>query len=87
MSALGQKQTCAVQNGMCALPSKAEIGWRHSDVRFVPIADIEMLLSLSRGQGTLAAHLPHKLTDEERGQDQRAITGHKSTPIKPAKPR
>jgi hypothetical protein len=25
MSALGQKQTCAVQNGMSALPPKADI--------------------------------------------------------------
>jgi hypothetical protein len=40
MSALGQKQTCAVQNGMSALPPKADIGRRHSDVRFVPKADL-----------------------------------------------
>ena len=28
MSALGQKQTCAVQNGISALPPKADIGQR-----------------------------------------------------------
>ena len=40
MSALGQKQTFAVQNGMSALPPKVDIrayGW---NVRFVTIADI-----------------------------------------------
>ena len=29
MSALGQKQTCAVQNAMSALPPKADIDRRH----------------------------------------------------------
>jgi hypothetical protein len=40
MSALGQKQTCAVQNGMSALPPKADICSAQAHVRFVPIADI-----------------------------------------------
>jgi hypothetical protein len=40
MSALGQKQTFAVQKGMSALPPKADIGRRHSNVCFVPKADI-----------------------------------------------
>ena len=40
MSALGQKQTCAVQNGMSALPPKADMCGANSDVRFRPIADI-----------------------------------------------
>jgi membrane glycosyltransferase len=39
MSALGQKRTFAVQNGLSALPPKADIGGATRDVRFVPIAD------------------------------------------------
>jgi hypothetical protein len=39
MSALGQKQTFAVQKGMSALPPKADIRSAKIDVRFVPIAD------------------------------------------------
>jgi len=41
MSALGQKQTCAAQNGMSALPPKADMCSALGDVRFVPKADIE----------------------------------------------
>ena len=33
MTALGQKQTCAAQKGMSALPSKADIDWRLAYVR------------------------------------------------------
>ena len=40
MSALGQKQTCAAQKVMSALPPKADMCSATSDVRFVPIADI-----------------------------------------------
>jgi hypothetical protein len=40
MSALGQKQTCAAQKAMSALPPKADMNGRHLNVRFVPIADI-----------------------------------------------
>ena len=40
MSALGQKQTFAVQKGMSALPPKADIADSERNVRFVPIADI-----------------------------------------------
>ena len=40
MSALGQKQTCAVQKGMSALTPKADMCGATRDVRFVPIADI-----------------------------------------------
>ena len=40
MSALGQKQTCAVQNGMSALPLKADMCGATRDVRFVPEADM-----------------------------------------------
>jgi hypothetical protein len=42
MSALGQKQTYAVQNGMSALPPKADMCGATSDVRFGPIADIRL---------------------------------------------
>ena len=39
MSALGQKQTCAVQKVMPALPPIADIDWRHSAlVEFVSAA-------------------------------------------------
>ena len=40
MSALGQKQTYAVQNVMSALPPKRTCAVQLGDVRFVPIADI-----------------------------------------------
>ena len=40
MSALGQKQTFAVQKGMSALPLKADIHSPKTDVRYVPKADI-----------------------------------------------
>ena len=41
MSALGQKQTFAVQNVMSALPPKADMCSALAHVRFVPIADME----------------------------------------------
>jgi hypothetical protein len=41
MSALGQKQTFAVQNGMSALPPRADMCGALADVRFVPIADMK----------------------------------------------
>ena len=40
MSALGQKQTFAVQNGMSALPPIADMCGATRDVRFVPKADM-----------------------------------------------
>jgi|GEM_PF-1032592 len=40
MSALGQKQTYAVQKAMSALPPKADIGAAQINVRFGPEADI-----------------------------------------------
>ena len=43
MSALGQKQTCAAQKVMSALPPKADMCGATRDVRFVPIADIDGL--------------------------------------------
>ena len=43
MSALGHKRTFAVQNGMSALPPKADIDRGRRNVCFVPIADIRLL--------------------------------------------
>src|SRR5262245_29812541 len=43
MSALGQKRTFAMQQGMSALPVKADICGATRDVRFRPIADIKTL--------------------------------------------
>ena len=43
MSALGQKQTCAVQKVMSALPPIADMCGAKANVRFVPIADIAAL--------------------------------------------
>ena len=40
MSALGQKQTCALHQPMSALPPKADMCSAARYVRFVPIADI-----------------------------------------------
>ena len=40
MSALGQKQTFTVQQGMSALPPIADMCGAFTDVRLVPIADI-----------------------------------------------
>jgi len=39
MSAFGQKQTFAAQNGMSALPPIADIRGAKTNVRFVPKAD------------------------------------------------
>ena len=41
MSALSQKQTYALQNGMSALPPKADVCGATEDVRYGPKADIE----------------------------------------------
>src|SRR5262249_19276872 len=41
MSALGQKQTHAVQQGMSALPPKADICSAQAHVRFTPESDIK----------------------------------------------
>jgi hypothetical protein len=42
LSALGQKQTFAAQNGMSALPPKADMCGARANVCFGPIADIPM---------------------------------------------
>ena len=49
MSALGQKRTCAVQNGMSALPPKADIGLLTRSPHRQPIADLAARLD----QGSL----------------------------------
>jgi len=41
MSALGQKQTHAMQQGMSALPPKADMCGALAHVRYGPIADIQ----------------------------------------------
>ena len=51
MSALGQKQTCAAQNGMSALPPKADMCGALAHVRFVPKADIASLIDDFVGAG------------------------------------
>ena len=48
MSALGQKQTFAVQYAMSALPPKADMCSATRHVRFVPIADIRMTAELMK---------------------------------------
>jgi hypothetical protein len=54
MSALGQKRTCALQNGMSALPPKADIRGAKRNVRYGPIAYIVHSLELSLRSRTLA---------------------------------
>ena len=48
MSALGQKQTSALQNVMSALPPKADICSAQADVRLVPKADIARFIRSTR---------------------------------------
>ena len=48
MSALGQKQTFAAQNGMSALPPKADMCSATRYVRFVPQADIPSFARLNK---------------------------------------
>jgi hypothetical protein len=49
LSALGQKPTFAVQNGMSALHLKADMCGAMRDVRFVPKADMTGLSTLELG--------------------------------------
>ena len=55
MSALGQKQTFAVQNGMSGLPPIADRCGALGDVRFVPIADIVQFSPKHRSHAGLVA--------------------------------
>jgi hypothetical protein len=43
MSALGQKRTSGLVEGMSALPPKADMDHHGRDVRFVPKADIALI--------------------------------------------
>jgi hypothetical protein len=43
MSAMGQEQTSRHVHVMSDIPLKADINWRALCVRFVPLADIEIL--------------------------------------------
>jgi hypothetical protein len=45
---LGQTRTCAVQNGMSALPPKADMCGAQADVRQVPKADMGRLCIFQR---------------------------------------
>jgi hypothetical protein len=47
MSALGQKRTFGPFIATSALPPKADIAGRQLDVRFVPIAEVEPLYSIT----------------------------------------
>ena len=58
MSALGQKQTFAVQKGMSALPPKADMCGALGDVRFVPIADIAPPIAQSPSLDEFGAKTP-----------------------------
>jgi hypothetical protein len=58
MSALGHKRTFAAQNGMSALPLKADIGGDDWNVRFVPIADIAALIRSPRRRARVATAAP-----------------------------
>ena len=55
MSALGHKQTCALQNGMSALPPIADMCGANRDVRFVPEADIGALIRSPRRRAAAIA--------------------------------
>ena len=68
MSALGQKRTCAVQNGMSALPPKADMCGAKRYVRFVPVADIDASIRLLRQRGAgwnvvIRSRAPWRLCD------------------------
>jgi hypothetical protein len=66
MSALGQKQTLAVQNAMSALPPIADIPGGDQHVCFVPIADISanLFCQLQRGHRLCAVAPQIKLPIE-----------------------
>ena len=50
MSALGQKQPCAVQKAMSALPPKADMCGATGDVCFGPKADMSFNTQAKRGR-------------------------------------
>jgi hypothetical protein len=58
MSALGHKQTFAVQKGMSALPPKADMCSALAHVRFVPKAGVRVDAPLC--EGVIARRLAHR---------------------------
>src|SRR5262249_13363104 len=83
MSALGQKQTYAVQKGMSALPPQADMCGASSNVRLGPEADMSDLSHgdqapslTSRGdlhaKGNNCKHRPTALTKNSRSYHQAA---------------
>jgi hypothetical protein len=57
MSALGQKQTFALQKVMSALPPKADMCGATRDVRFGPIADMAATSPMILGQEKTPAYV------------------------------
>jgi hypothetical protein len=70
MSALGQKQTFAVQNGMSAFPPIADMCGATRHVRFVPIADA-WTAQASRGRKCISVPTLLVLTCRRRSRPQR----------------
>jgi hypothetical protein len=70
MSALGHKQTFAVQKSMSALPPKADMCSATRDVRFVPIAD-----SCSAAKRWLFDHLVGDLLEMHRHIEAQRLGG------------
>ena len=66
MSALGQKQTHAVQYGMSALHPKADMCGALADVRYGPIADIRRLFDHGIGA----------LLEMDRHVEAKRLSGH-----------
>jgi hypothetical protein len=86
MSALGQKQTCASQNVMSALPLKADMCGATTDVRFGPIADLARRkavadivmgarprLDAAKASGLLARAREERSNGDDNGQDNHAV--------------
>ena len=62
MSALGHKQTFALQKGMSALHPKADMCSATLHVRFVPIADIAHMHRCLRSGAKRRKHVAQRLT-------------------------
>jgi hypothetical protein len=73
MSALGQKQTFALQQVMSALRPKADIGAAQINVRFVPIADMT------------SVRIGVSPTQSKRGRLFDALTVYRYEPIVPGR--
>ena len=68
MSALGHKRTFAMQNGMSALPPKADMCSALGDVRFVPKADIGPAYTVTSPPGLRRTHSKARQNDPELGK-------------------